>query len=375
MKPKLLYVVNVDWFFLSHRLPVALAAQDAGFEVHVATVLKGPAEAIERYGFVVHPLDLDRRSVNPIQTLRLFLSLRALMRSLAPEVVHLVTIKPVLIGGLAARLTKVPRVVAAITGLGYVFTAHGFIARGRRMLVSALYRLALVHDKVRVIFQNSDDQACLQQHAGIRGFQVVRIPGSGIDLSTWQAHPIPDGPPIIVMASRLLKDKGVQEFIQAARILRGYKSASFVLVGDVDTGNPTSLRQDQVQEWVNEGIIEWWGQRTDMPAVLTKAHIVVLPSYREGLPKALIEAAACGRAVVTTDVPGCRDAILPGVSGLLVEARNSQALAQGIRTLLSDPGRIKAMGKAGRRWAEKAFDVREVISLHLALYLGDSIQT
>lgn len=371
-KPKLLLVVNVDWFFLSHRLPVALAARDAGYEVHVATSLTRPATELEAHGFVVHSLDIDRRSAGPMQALRLTAALHRLMRSLAPDVVHLVTIKPVLLGGLAARLVRVPRVIAAISGLGFVFTAQGAVALLRRLIVSAMYRLALSGQRVRVIFQNADDQAMLQRHAGIRDDQVVRIRGSGVDLYAWQAAALPDGPPVVLMASRLLVDKGVCEFAEAARRLRGHRGARFVLVGDLDPGNPTSLSREQVQAWVDEGRIEWWGHRSDMAAVLAMAHIVVLPSYREGLPKGLIEAAACGRAVVTTDVPGCRDAIDPGRTGLLVPVRDAQALAEGIQTLLDDPQRVRAMGEAARRWAEQVFDVREVIARHLSLYRGEA---
>lgn len=371
-KPKLLLVVNVDWFFLSHRLPVALAARDAGYEVHVATALTRPATELEIHGFVVHPLDIDRRSAGPMQALRLIAALHRLMRSLAPEVVHLVTIKPVLLGGLAARVVRVPRVIAAISGLGFVFTARGTVALLRRLIVSAMYRLALGGPRVRVIFQNADDQAMLQRYAGIRDNQVVRIRGSGVDLDAWQATALPDGPPVVLMASRLLVDKGVREFAEAAWRLRGHQGARFVLVGDLDPGNPTSLSRELVEGWVDEGRIEWWGHRSDMAAVLAMAHIVVLPSYREGLPKGLIEAAACGRAVVTTDVPGCRDAIDPGRTGMLVPVRDAQALAEGIQSLLDDSQRVRAMGEAARRWAEQVFDVREVIARHLSLYRGEA---
>lgn len=371
-KPRLLIVVNVDWFFLSHRLPIAIAARDAGYEVHVATALTLPAAKIEAYGFTLHPLNIDRRSAGPLQAMKLLWSLARLMRALAPDVVHLVTIKPVLLGGLAARFARVPRVIAAISGLGFVFTARGTPATFRRLLVSALYRVALVRPGVCVVFQNGDDQALLQHHAGVRDAQVTRIRGSGVDLAAWPVQPLPEGPPTVLMASRLLVDKGVMEFVEAASRLRGYRGARFVLVGDVDTGNPTSLARDRVQAWVDEGLIEWWGHRTDMPTVLAAAHMVVLPSYREGLPKGLIEAAACGRAVVTTDVPGCRDAIDPGRTGLLVKARDAHALADGIRTLLDDPTRLRSMGEAGRLWAEQVFDVREVVARHLALYRGEA---
>jgi glycosyltransferase involved in cell wall biosynthesis len=366
--PRLLYVVNADWFFLSHRLPLALAAMQAGFEVHLATAVTDRAEEITRYGIKLHPLNIHRRSANPIEAGKLFFSLYSLIRSISPTVVHLVTLKPILLGGLAARLARVPRVIAAISGLGFVFTARGRRAYFRKLLVSLLYRLALAQKRVRVIFQNGDDQAILQRHAGIRDSQIVRIRGSGVDLSAWPVVALPDTSPIVMMASRLLKDKGVLEFVAAARLLQGYKSARFVLVGGVDPGNPTSLRSEEVESWVAEGVVEWWGVRYDMPAVLPMAHIVVLPSYREGLPKGLVEAAACGRAVVTTDVPGCRDAIEPDVSGLLVEVRNPEALAAGIQKLLDDPPLLTSMGAAGRQLAEEAFDIRGIIDQHLSLY-------
>jgi glycosyltransferase involved in cell wall biosynthesis len=369
-QPKLLLVVNVDWFFLSHRLPVALAARNAGFEVHVATSLTRPASELEAHGFTVHALDIDRRSASPWQAWRLVRTLRRLMRSVAPDVVHLVTIKPVLLGGLAARWVGVPRVIAAVSGLGYVFTATGWRAKARRRVVSSLYRLALARPGVSVIFQNADDQAMLQRHAGISDDQAVRIRGSGVDLEAWQARPLPTGVPVVLMAARLLADKGVREFVEAARQLRNRHSARFVLVGDVDPGNPASLQRDEVQGWVDEGVVEWWGHQLDMQAVISMAWLVVLPSYREGLPKVLIEAAACGRAVVTTNVPGCRDAIVRDCTGVLVAPRDAASLASGIESLLNDPKRMQGMAIAGRRWAEQVFDVRTVVVAHLALYQG-----
>ena len=368
MKPILLLVVNVDWFFLSHRLPVALAARDAGFDVHVAAALTGPAEAIERYGFKFHSLDLDRRNMGVLSAFRLINTLFHLMRRLSPSVVHLVTIKPVLMGGLAARLAGVSSVVAAISGLGFVFTAQGVKASVRRYLVSFLYRLALARAGVRVIVQNGDDQSLMRRYAGIQDNQVVRIPGSGVDVRNWKMQPLPSGLPIVLMAARLLVDKGVQEFVYAARILHGYAGSRFVLVGDVDPGNPTSLTSEQITQWVEEGMIEWWGYRNDMSQVLSAAYVVVLPSYREGLPKVLVEAAASGRAVITTDVPGCRDAIAAGRTGLLVPSRNGQALVAAIRALLDDPHQCAEMGTAGRFLAEEEFDVNMVIEQHLTLY-------
>jgi glycosyltransferase involved in cell wall biosynthesis len=368
VKRRLLFVVNVDWFFLSHRLPIAQAALREGYEVHVAAALTPPVSKLHELGFVVHPLSLDRGSAGVLSTLVLLLRLRSLFREVRPDLVHLVTIKPVLLGALAARWARVPAMVAAVSGLGTVFTAFGAGATLRRGLVSLLYRIAMGHPNAVVIFQNQDDRRLVMRLAGLHSRRTEVIRGSGVDLSCYRAQPYPRGQPVILMASRLLAKKGVREFVEAARRLRGDRTARFVLVGDVDVDNPTSLKRAEVQAWVDEGIVEWWGHRNDMAKVLALAHVVVLPSYREGLPKVLIEAAACGRAVVTTDVPGCRDAIIPNETGLLVPTRDPAALAAAIRRLIGDRALTEAMGAAGRRLAESAFDVQQVVARHLAIY-------
>jgi glycosyltransferase involved in cell wall biosynthesis len=229
--------------------------------------------------------------------------------------------------------------------------------------------MALGHHNLKVIFQNPDDRASLAKLAHLPDNKVVMIRGSGVDLTQYHHTPLPLGMPVVLLAARLLGDKGVREFVQAARLLKQQGvSAEFCLVGSLDPANPASLTDDELKQWVNEGVVELWGQRSDMPAVLSSAHLVVLPSYREGLPKVLLEAAACGRVVVTTDVPGCRDAIDPGVSGVLVPVRNAAALADALKGLINDPARCQAMGDAGRALAESAFDVRQVVASHLRIY-------
>lgn len=369
MSRTLLFVVNVDWFFLSHRLPIALEAMRQGYRVHIATGLTDKQDELERHGLVVHPLALDRSSAGLGNAWRTGMQLRQIFKTVRPDVVHLVTIKPVLLGGLVARLTGVPALVAAVSGLGFVFMARGAKATTRRWLVAALYRMALGHRNLKVIFQNADDLRSVTSIAHLPDTKVAMIPGSGVDLVRYAYVPPPDGVPVLVLAARLLADKGVQEFVQAARLLkqRGCK-ARFVLVGTVDTANPTSFTEVEVSAWVDAGTVEWWGHRADMPQVLAAARLAVLPSYREGLPKVLIEAAACGRAVVTTDVPGCRDAIHAGVTGVLVPVRDVAALANAMEALINAPVRCREMGEAGRALAEKAFDVRQVVAAHLRIY-------
>jgi glycosyltransferase involved in cell wall biosynthesis len=204
--------------------------------------------------------------------------------------------------------------------------------------------------------------------AGLQGSQSELIRGSGVDLREFHPTPLSTQAPIVLLAARLLGDKGVHEFVAAARQLHGHAGALFVLAGDVDPGNPSSLTREEVEALVKEGVVEWWGHRQDMPQVLSAATLVVLPSYREGLPKVLIEAAACGRPVVTTDVPGCRDAVVPGQTGLLVPAKDTVALRDAIRTLLDDPQARSRMGLAGRHLAETAFNVDHVVARHLEIY-------
>lgn len=367
---KLLFVVNVDWFFISHRLPVALGALQAGHEVHVAATLIQGRKQLEGYGFTVHPIQVNRSGGGPIGLLALLLSLLRLFWSVRPDVLHLVTIKPVLLGGLAARFAPVGGVVYAISGLGHVFVAQGLLGRVRRTLVGAWYRFVLGTRNKCVIFQNPDDRRTIESIAQLQPHKIVMIPGSGVDLSQYPALPLPvQGVPLVLMAARLLATKGVREFFTAAQQLRKDGiAARFWLVGDPDLANPASMTAEELAVWEQEGDVQLLGHRNDMAELMAQAHMVVLPSYREGLPKVLIEAAACGRAVITTDVPGCRDAIADEKTGLLVPAKDADALAQAIRRLLGNPRACAAMGAAGRKRAEQIFDVRAVVQTHLAVY-------
>lgn len=284
-----------------------------------------------------------------------FLFLWRLLWRIRPDILHLVTIKPVIYGGIAARIAPVKGVVAAVSGLGYVFIAFGFKAALLRGVVSYLYRIALGKENLSVIFQNPDDRKVF---TGLRLLDVdkaVLIRGSGVDLDVYPYIPEPPSAvPVVCLAARLLRDKGVVEFAEAAAILkeRGVK-ADFQLIGSVDSGNPASVTEEEIAVWRDRGLVEVLGHRNDVASLFANAHIVTLPSYREGLPKVLIEAAACGRAVVTTDVPGCRDAIDPNVTGLLVPARDAVALADALQSLIDDPALRKRMGAAGRSLAER----------------------
>jgi len=365
----ILFVANVDWFFLSHRLPIAVEAVRQGYVVHVAAAITNGLETLRACGIVVHPLQIERSSMGVLAQLKLFWQLVRLFKAVRPDLVHLITVKPVLIGGLAARVTGVPAVLAAVSGLGFLFVSRGAAASLRRLLIGALYRLALGKRNLKALFQNISDRDLVARLAGLGPSQCAVIRGSGVDLRQFAPQAWPMGVPVVLLAGRLLGDKGVREFVQASRLLkRAGAEARFCLVGAPDPANPASIGVGELEGWRAEGVVEWWGHHSDMVGVLAQASIVVLPSYREGLPKVLIEAAASGRPVVTTDVPGCRDAIEPGVTGLLVPLHSVQALADAMQSLLDDPVRCQHMGSAGRRLAEAEFDVATVVARHFAIY-------
>jgi glycosyltransferase involved in cell wall biosynthesis len=368
-RPKrLVFLVTNPAFFLSHRLPLALRAREAGYDVHIATRGWPQLPDIMRHGFAHHTVPISRSGRNPLQDLYSIFALWRLFRRLRPDAVHAVTIKSVLYGGIAARLARVPGYVAAVSGLGFIFTRQQRFDI-LRSLVVVLYRLALGHGNSRVIFQNTGDRDVLQSAGVVRAGQCVLIRGSGVDLDQFKAEPEPPGPPVALFVARLLMDKGLAELVEAARMTKGDATGlRWVVAGSPDPGNPASVPPDLFEQWQREGTITWLGERADIAALYANAHIAVLPSYREGLPKSLVEAAACGRAVVTTDVPGCRDAIEAGETGVLVPVRNARALADAVLALARDAGQRQAMGRAGRQLAEREFDIHKVANAHLAVY-------
>lgn len=376
---RILYVVNDVGFFLSHRLPLAISAKDSGFEIHVASNDSQLETVLDGYGFSFYGFPIQRSGKNPFREFLTFISLLSVFRTVKPDLVHLITIKPVLYGGIAARLTRVPSMVAAISGLGTVFVARGGRQRLLKRMVSVLYRLSLGHRNLAVIFQNPDDRAALTNIGVVKECQTRLIRGSGVALADCPIVAEPEGPPTVTMAARLLRDKGVVEFVEAARLLAGRGvSVRFRLIGSPDPGNLTTITQDELAAWEEEGLVELPGYLNDIPVQYAQSHIVCLPSYYgEGLPKSLVEAAACGRVVVTTDMPGCRDAIEPGKSGVLVPPRDAAALADAIQRLVENPEERRSMGLAGRELAEREFAIDRIAASHLAIYqeLEDKVGT
>ena len=371
MKIKLLYFVNVDWFFISHRLDIALKALDKGYEVHIVTTLTKHKKELEDYGFKVHSVNISRGSGNIFSSIKVFLKFFLLLKKERPDLLHLVTIKPVLLGGIAARLANIQRVVSSISGMGYLYTNYGLINSLYRKGVSVLYRYALGHSHLEVIFQNPSDLELVSSFSKIDKKRTHLIKGSGVNLVNFSFSPLPEGRPIVLLASRMLIDKGVREFVQAARILRLNKTkARFVLVGEPDIENNASLSIEEIREWEKNKDIEYWGHSNNMSQTLKQSSIVVLPSYREGMPKVLLEAAAIGRPVVTTDVPGCRDSITEGITGILVPLRSVKELAKAIKDLLIDRELCINMGAQGRKLAEENFDITLVVKQHINIYEG-----
>jgi len=370
MRGRLLFVINDAAFFASHRLVLAQAARVAGYDVHIACAPGPGVPLLTGAGFTHHPIPLSRSGLSPWRELRALVSIYRLMRWLRPAVVHLVTPKAVIYGGIAARYARVRGVVAAISGLGHVFTAEGDRMPLVRALTSRAYRFALGGRGTVVITQNPDDAAALLAMRAARQDNLVFIRGSGVDLAVYAFTPEAPGIPVVVFAARLLRTKGVGDFVAAARRVRASGvAARFVVAGDPDPGNHATVTAEDIVNWRRDGVVEFAGHQADIARLFAAAHVVVLPSvYGEGLPKVLIEAAACGRAVITTDMPGCRDAIESGVTGILVPPHDVTALAAAIESLLQDPARRRALGSAGRALAERAFAIGSVVARHLELY-------
>jgi len=367
---KILYFITEDWYFYSHRLPLALAAREAGCDVALVTHVNRHGEAIRRSGIRLIPFDLSRRGVNLISESAMLARLVALYRTEKPDLVHHVAMKPVLYGSLAARLTGVPHVVNALAGLGYVFTSGQLKARILRPVIGGAFRMILGGRGSRLILQNQDDQALFIRKRFIQTERIALIKGSGVDTTVFSPTPEPPGTPVVMLASRMLWDKGVKEFVDAARLLktRGVE-ARFILVGDTDRHNPCAIPQEQLKAWHTEGAVEWWGYRKDMSAVFAESHIVCLPSfYGEGVPKVLIEAAACGRPIVTTDAPGCREIVKDGVNGLLVPVRTVAELAHAVQRLVEHPGVRRTMGMKGRELVVNEFSEQRVVADTMAVY-------
>ncbi len=363
-------MVNDAGYFFAHHLPVADGAQAAGYEVHVAAPESDRAPEITARGFGFHSIGMSRRGMLAWKEMQAIWGLFHLYRRLKPRLVHHITIKPIIYGGVAARLAGVPAAISIITGTGFVFKSKRSRARFLRAWVPLAYRVVFAHPNSAVIFQNPDDRDTFVREGIVPPGKTALILGCGVNLNRFTPQPPPDGAPVVMFASRMLWDKGVAEFVDAARLLRRCGAhARFVLVGDADPGNPASVPGKQLREWRDSGDVEWWGHRNHMPQVLAQASILCLPTaYGEGLPQILLEAAASGLAIVTTDWPGCREVVRHGQNGLLVPVKDVKNLADALGELIRDRTLRERMGTRGREIAVAEFSVEKVVAENLELY-------
>jgi glycosyltransferase involved in cell wall biosynthesis len=365
--PVLVYLVTEDWYFISHRLPMALAAQRAGYQVHVATRVKAHGAEIQARGFTLHPLDWQRGSTNPLKVASIVRQVRDLYRRLKPDIAHHVALQPAVIGSMAA--TGMPLVrLNALAGLGFVFTSRNPSALLMRPVLTALVRMLFNSPLSAVLVQNPDDREAV--HAlGVAPQRVHLIPGSGVDTDAIKALPEPDGEVTAAFVGRLLDDKGVRPLIEAQALMRQQgESVRLLIAGDRDPANPASIPAEEVEDWRRRPGVELLGHVSGIEKVWGRAHIAVLPSRREGLPKSLLEAAAFGRPIVATDVPGCREIARHDVNAFLVPPDDPVALADAIAVLARDPALRSRLGAAGRALVEAEFSSVRIGTDIVALY-------
>jgi glycosyltransferase involved in cell wall biosynthesis len=365
--PRLIYVVTEDWYFLSHRLPMARAARAAGFEVHVATNVGDDAENIRQLGFIVHPVRFARGRLAPLRSLRTVLALRKVYHAVDPAIVHHVAMQPTVLGILAA-CGRSFAMVFAITGLGSAFIADGGKTRLLQRAIRLLLRLGLNRRGAVGLVQNPDDREMLAG-LGVKPDHLAFIAGSGIDAGRLRPLPEPEPPVTFAFVGRMLEDKGVRPLMAAFRILRDSNvPCTLLLAGTPDPANPTSISAAEVARWGREPGVTWLGQVVDITAVWRRAHIAVLPSRREGLPKSLLEAAACGRPMIATDVPGCREVVIHEKTGLLVPVDDPKALAAAMVRLVHAPRLRTQFGGAARQLVDERFSEGLIGTATVALY-------
>jgi len=364
---RIILFANTDWYLYNFRLALIKELRARGNEIILLSPPGDFQEKLKAQGFEWIPFPLSRQGINPLKEIQALMSLRRIYRQVKPDVVHHFTIKPVLYGSFVARRLKIPGVINSITGLGHVFIDAGFITRMVRFFIARMYRISL--RGTQVIFENPTDRDIFMQNKFAHPNQTHLILGTGVDVEKFQPIEKTNDIPLVLFSSRLLATKGLFEFMSAIRMLktRGLK-ARFAIAGTPDSGNPASISQGQLDSWRDESLAELWGWQDDMPAALAQADIFCLPSYREGVPNALLEACASGLPIVTTDVPGCRDVVQHGVNGLLVPPRDAKALAEALEALIVNPTLRSTMGNAGRQIALETFSHAHIISQNMAVY-------
>ena len=368
-KQRLLFIVNEDWAFVSHFIERAVAAKENGYDVAVVAHCTNHRSIIESAGLTVFEHGMSRSGTNPFREIASVVNLIKVIRNYRPTLIHLIALKPSVLGSCASIFYRKAQIICAPIGMGYLFSSDDSRARLLRPIVNGALRIALKQSRVAIIIENQDDMDTLKQGNFVQNNQIYLIKGAGVNLNTYRATSETDDHLVVSLFARMLRDKGVTEFVQAATTIKQSRpDIQFQLIGGLDDGNPAALSSQQMEDWVAEGSVTWLGQRSDVPELLAKSNIVVLPSYREGLPKVLIEAAAAQRAVIATDVVGCREAVTDGLNGLLIEPRNSHALTDAIMRLVTDHDLRHKLAQAGRFRAENEFSSEIINTQTLAVY-------
>lgn len=369
MKKKIIYLVSLDSFFISHRLPIAEQLLKNGYEVHIATEFTNYKKKLSRMGFKTHNIKFNRNSLNPLKAIFSIFQIFILFNKIKPNIVHLISLKPIIFGGLVSFISSINSLVVSITGLGSMFIKKGVLFKIRENIFNKFYKIIFSFPRIQVILQNKDDLNYLMKKTYLKKNKVKIIKGSGIKIDKFKFSQIPKNTPIILMASRLIADKGVLEYIDSIRYLKKIKfKARFYLIGDIDFENPSAINKLIIDHCKKEKILIHFKHQKNIFKFIKKSTILVLPSYREGFPKILMEAASSGRPVITTNTPGCKDAVVNNITGVLVPVKNSLALAKAIKYLCSDKNKLQSMGRAARKHAVKNFDVMDVVSKHISIY-------
>lgn len=370
--PRLLYLVTEDWFFHSHFLPMARAAREQGLEVVVAARCSEHRAAIEREGIRVVPLGWRRSGEGPVAALRGFFAVHRLLRRERPDLLHCIALKPILVGGLAARIAGRPPTVCAVTGLGRTWIPGGFRRRMLRTAIGRALWLVARDPAVRVVVENRDHERALASAGIAPPDRIVRVPGAGVDLARYRVVGRDErgAPPVVALVARMIAIKGIEVAVEAVtRLAARGVDVRLWLVGLPDRGHRGAIDEERLRAWSRHPSICWLGWCNDVPALWGKADIALLPSLGgDGLPKSLIEAAACGRPIITTDTDGCREAVRDGVSGYVVPPGNAEALAQALARLVGDSELRKSMGRESRRLAEAEFSETTVAAIVADLY-------
>ena len=367
--PKVLFVITEDWFFHSHFLDRAKYIASSGGTVGIATRFSIHEEELRDLGFEIFPIDFSRRGLNPITEFITALKIRRIVRRFKPDIAHNIALKPVVTGTFGELLGRQGAVINALVGMGYIFTSTDTRASVVKPILSRILKFLLRSNSVHVVIENPDDLNSLVDEGFVRKSQISLIRGAGVDLIAFPFQPEATGPVVVTMVSRILRDKGVLEFIDSASQLQSkMPEVKFQIIGEPDLGNPSAIEQSEIDSWESLPNVRYLGRRSDIADILKGSHIVCLPSYREGLPKSLLEALSSGRPIITTDVPGCREVCEDGVNGLLIPARDSIALSDAIEKLAINPELRQAMGRAGRMRAESEFSSELVCTQTLDLY-------